>query len=138
MPYMWAKGYQVLSSYLTFRIISAQVHVLPQIFSKIKPPPWSLRKLLTINAIYVWERLPSPLILSNTLNHVSPNACIATYFLKLSHLPDHFGSCPPKMQYMWEICYQVLSSYLTLWIISAQISPGRYVCFLTTWYLRKF
>ena len=46
--------------------------------SKNKPPPWSLWELLTINAIYVRERLPSPLILSNTLNHLSPNACIAT------------------------------------------------------------
>ena len=46
--------------------------------SKNKPPPWSLWELLTINAIYVRERLPSPLILSYTLNHLSPNACIAT------------------------------------------------------------
>ena len=68
MQSMWEKGYQVLSSYLTLGIISAQMHVLPHIFSKTKPPPWSLWKLLTINAIYVWERLPSPIILSYTLS----------------------------------------------------------------------
>ena len=46
--------------------------------SKNKPPPISLWELLTINAIYVRERLPCPLILSYTLHHLSPNACIAT------------------------------------------------------------
>ena len=37
-------------------------------FSQIKPATWSHWKLLKINAIYVWERLPSPIILFYTLS----------------------------------------------------------------------
>ena len=37
MQWMWEKGYQVLPPYLTLWNISAQMHVLPKIFSQTNP-----------------------------------------------------------------------------------------------------
>ena len=53
------------------------MHILAKTFSSTKPSYWPHWKLLTNNAVAVRERLVRSLTLSNTLKHISPNACIA-------------------------------------------------------------